>query len=291
MALDPRLALAFGAYRTRLWRVIAARVVSVAALLAIALYVRHWGTWVLFGVVGFLQAGGAIALLFVSRMPGRLRAQLDADDAELAWLHSAPEPRTKLHRVELYTRAGDMTVLFVPAAVAAGAIDAARALSHGPTVTTDAVEHAAAEPRQRLAGKLVKLEREARATQAPKLAEQAIVASAAINAWRDHLARAGAHPYRAERDAARAIVGTTGSGALDGPLPEVEARVDKLLILYASAKLGEDHRVKVDAIVRDKSLPDGLIEGELFTREIALALAELQALAESSRVLAPALTV
>jgi hypothetical protein len=181
-----------------------------------------------------------------------------------------------------------MTVLFVPAAVAAGAIEAARALPHGPTVTTDAVEHAAAEPRQRLAGKLVKLEREACATHAPKLAEQAVVASAAINAWRDQLARAGAHPYRAEGDAARANVGT---GPLDGPLPEVEARVDKLLLLYDSAKLGEGHRVKVDAIVRDKNLPAGLIEGELFTKEIAAALAELQALAESSRVLAPASTV
>lgn len=149
MALDPRIALAFGAYHTKLRRVIAARVLSIAALLAVALYVRHWGTWVLFGVVGFMQAGGAIALLVVSRMPGRLRAQLDADDAELAWLHSAPEPRTKLHRIELYTRAGEMTVLFVPAAIAEGAIEAARGLSHRPTVTTDAVERAAAEARQR----------------------------------------------------------------------------------------------------------------------------------------------
>ncbi len=72
-----------------------------------------------------------------------------ADDAELAWLHSAPEPRTKLHRVELHTRAGDMTVLFVTAAIAEGAIEAARGLSHRPTVTTDAVERAAAEPHHR----------------------------------------------------------------------------------------------------------------------------------------------
>lgn len=271
MALDPRLTLAFGAYRTRLWRVVAARVLSVAALLAVALYVRHWGTWVLFGVLGFMQAGGAIALLVVSRMPGRLRAQLEADEAELAWLHSAPEPRTKLHRVELYTRAGDMTVLFVPAAVAGGAIEAARALAHGPTVTTDTAEHAAAEPRHRLAGKLVKLDKEARATQAPKLAQQAAVASAAITAWRERLA--------------------TGSGPLEGPLPEVEARVDRLLHLYASAKLGERHRLKMDAIVRDKNLPEGIVEGELFTREIAAALAELQALAESPREIAPRPTV
>lgn len=149
MALDPRIALAFDAYHTKLRRVIAARVLSIAALLAVALYVRHWGTWVLFGVVGFMQAGGAIALLVVSRMPGRLRAQLDADDAELAWLHAAPEPRTKLHRVELHTRTGDMTVLFVTAAIAEGAIQAARGLSHRPTVTTDAVERAGAEPHHR----------------------------------------------------------------------------------------------------------------------------------------------
>ena len=285
MALDPRLTLAFGVHRTRLWRVVAARVLSIAVLLAIALYVRHWGTWVLFGVVGFMQAGGAIALTLVSRMPARLRAQLEAGDAELVWLHCAPEPRTKLHRVELYTRTGDMTVLFVPAAVAKGASDAARALPRAVTVTTDAAERAAAEPRHRLAGKLAKLEEEALATKAPKLAGQAPIATAAVAAWRAHLLGDGAHPYRAERDPARADVLAAGAGPLDGPLPEVEARVDKLLHLYASAKLGESHRVKVDAIVRDKNLPDGIFEGELFTDEIARALAELHALAGSPREL------
>lgn len=278
MSLDPRLALAFNVYQTRLWRTVAARVIGVAVLLLLALYVRHWGTWVLFGVMGLMQAGGAVALTLVSRIPGRIRAQLEPHAAELMWVHTAPEPRTKLSRVELYTRTGDMTVLFVPAAVAHGATDAARASPHAVTVTTSAAEHAAAEPRHRLAGKLAKLEKEALATKAPKLAEQAAVASAAVTAWRAHLARAGAHPYRAEsRD-----VFDVGSGPLDVALLDAEARVDKLLLLYASAKLGESHRVKVDAIVKDKNLPEGLIKSELFTTEIAQALTELHALASTS---------
>lgn len=272
--VDPRLSLAFGVYRSQVWRAVGTRFVMIAALLGVALFVRHWGTWTLFGVVGFMQAGGSIALLVVSRTSRRIRAELEADPRQLVWLHTAPEPRTKLHRVELYTRAGDMTVLFVPAAIAKGALDAAREQPQSPTTTTDAAEHAAAEPRHRLAGKLVKLEKAATSTGAPKLAALGELATAASSEWRARLVGPGAHPFRSEPP-----VGV-GSGPLDARLVEAEARVDKLLHLYLSSELGESHRAKMSAIEREKALPEGMVARELFTDEISVLLAELRALAE-----------
>jgi hypothetical protein len=268
--LDPRLALAFNAHRTRLWRVVLARALTIAGLLALALYTHHWGAWTAFGVIGFMQAAGLIALVLVSRMPDRLRARLEVDERELAWLHAAPEPRTKLHRVELHDREGDLTALFVPAAIARGATEAARELAHAPTVTTDDAARAAVEPRQRLLGKLVQLERAASTTAAPKLAQHAATATAAVAAWRRRLFPPLAHPYRAEPEAA-------------GTAADVEARLDKLLHLYASAKLGEGHRVKVEAIERAKNLPEGILTPELFTAEIAALLDELHAHAMAVR--------
>jgi hypothetical protein len=282
--MDPRLSLAFGAYRSQAVRTAVIRVLVVAALLVLALYVRHWGMWTFFGIAAFMQGGGAITLLLVSRMSRRVRAELEADPRQLAWLHSMPEPRTKLHRVELHTRAGEMTVLFVPPAIAKGAIDAAREQPQAPTVTTDAAEHAAVEPRHRLAGKLTKLERSARAARAPKLSAQASAAGEAAAAWRDRLLGSALHPYRAEREGASGDGGavTIGAGPLDARLVDVEARVDKLLHLYASAELGEGHRAKMSTIAREKALPEGLVAREHFTEEIAALVSELRALADQS---------
>ena len=282
--MDPRLSLAFGAYRSQAVRTAILRLLIIAALLALALYVRHWGMWTFFGLAAFAQGGGAIALLVVSRTSRHVRAQLEADPRQLAWLHSMPEPRTKLHRIELHTRAGEMTVIFVPPAIAKGAIHSAREQPQSPTVTTTAEEHAAAEPRHRLAGKLTKLERSARAARAPKLAAHAEAAAEAAATWRERLVGSALHPYRAERDASPGEGGVVaiGAGPLDARLVDVEARVDKLLHLYASAELGEGHRAKMSTLAKEKSLPEGLVDRELFTDEIAVLVSELRALAAES---------
>lgn len=284
--MDPRLSLAFGAYRSQAVRTALLRLLVIAGLLALALYLRHWGMWTFFGIVAFLQGGGALMLVLVSRMSRHVRAELDADPRQLVWLHSMPEPRTKFHRVELHTRAGESTVLFVPPGIAKGAIDAAREQPQSPTVTTDEAGRAAVEPRHRLAGKLTKLERAAQATKAPKLATHAESVAATAAAWRDRLIGSLQHPYRAERDAAPGGGGVVavGAGPLDARLVDVEARADKLLLLYASAALGEDHRAKMSSLAKEKSLPEEMFAREHFTDEIAVLVSELRALADQSPI-------
>ncbi|MBS2017072.1 MAG: hypothetical protein JST00_29570 [Deltaproteobacteria bacterium] len=279
--MDPRLSLAFRAYRMQVLRAVGMRALVIAALLGGALYVRHWGMWTFFGITAFLQSVAAIAVLLASRSSRHVYAELEADPRQLVWLHSMAEPRTKLHRVELHTRAGDTTLLFVPPPIAKGAIEAAREQPQTPTVTTDAAAHAAVEPRHRLAGKLTKLERSARAARAPKLTAAAEDTAAAAAAWRERLVGAALHPYRAERDAATPEGSVAiGAGPLDARLVDVEARVDKLLHLYSAAALGEDHRAKMSSIAREKALPEEVFAREHFTDDIATLVAELRALAD-----------
>lgn len=279
--MDPRLSLAFRAYRLQVLRAVGMRALLIASLLGGALYVRHWGMWTFFAITAFLQSVAAIAVLLASRSSSHVRAELEADPRQLVWLHSMPEPRTKLHRVELHTRAGETTLLFVPPPIARAAIEAGREQPQGPTVTTDAAEHAAVEPRHRLAGKLTRLERAARAARAPKLAAAAEATAEAAALWRERLVGAALHPYRAERDAARAEGPVAiGDGPLDARLVDVEARVDELLHLYSASAMGEGHRAKMSALAREKSLPEDLVAREHFTEDIATKVSELRAMAD-----------
>jgi hypothetical protein len=252
MAFDPRLSVAFDTYATRLRNVIVMRVAIVLVVLGVALYVRHWGAWVLFGAaLLFVGVPGGV-LTYVRGALLRSRASLEGDPSRIAWLHTAKEPRTNLHRIELHDRVGEVAYLFVPEPIAVAAADAARELSHRPLVTTSDEERQSHEAAQRLAGKLGKLEEAARAAEAPRLREQRERVDALVVACRSALDRP--------------------------PLPAgLEAGIDRLLHLYSASRLGEDHRKKMTTIAEEKRLPSTVFAPEHFTDEIAALVAELQA--------------
>jgi hypothetical protein len=254
--MPAQLAIAFDAHRARMARVTIMCVVAVAALFALAMWVRHWGTWTLFGVIAFLQAPGALVLLYVDKSIRRMRARLTADIRELAWLHTAPEPRTKLHRIELHDRHGDLAILFVLPAITPPVIEAVRPFAR---VTTTDADRAAEEPLQRLLGKIAKLEAEAEAATGPRLRELRGAVTELVSAW----------SARVERDPSPAIAS------------KLEAHIDRLLVLYDASKSGEPHRQEMKAIADEKGFGEALTKAvapEHFAGEIAALLVEATAL-------------
>jgi hypothetical protein len=225
-ALDPRLARAFDAHRTRLLTVLVVRVGSVVVLLALALLGRHWFYWTLFAVVAFLQVPGAFILVVVDRNVRRLRTRLEGDVTELAWLHTGPEPRSKLHRIELHDARDRSEVLFTAPAIAGQAAEAARALVTRPVVTTSDEERAAVEPRFRLAKKLGQIEKEADALQAARARAQRGTLTELGEAWR----------ARVDRDGGVAIA------------PELTRLLDELLGHYIAQRMAKQRDYFTDEI-------------------------------------------
>ncbi len=261
LPLPPAVSRAFDDQAARSLRVGALRVVILLPFLGVALWLRHWAAWVVFGVVAFLQLLPAI-LLFGWVRPRSRRAQrtLEKDASRVVWLHTEPEARSKLHRIELHDRAGEVETVFTDEATARSAADAMRAHA---IVTTTAEERAAAEPRLRLAGKLVKLDEESASAEPPRLREQRGNVEAFLAAW----------DARIERDGGAAIA------------PEIERRVDQLLHYYHATRIGEPgRRRRSESIGEDeREVLDAIFARELFTDDIAKLLVELNELASSRR--------
>lgn len=214
--MDPRFVVAFDFHRGRLARAVLFRVATFVGVLTIALYVRHWGTWTLFGVLGTMSAFNLVMLTVVGRSFSKARARYEAEPTALAWVHSAPEPRTKLHRVELHDRFGEVAYLFVPSGHAAGLLEAAQAQSPTPILTRSDEERATAEPLCRFAAKLARAETSARAAVPPKLRAETERVVQAVIAWQTRFTEVDADARK-----------------------QAETCLDELLHLYASAELGK----------------------------------------------------
>jgi hypothetical protein len=247
------LALAFDADRARAIRVTLMRIVVLIGVTVAAFVVRHWATWTLFGVMTFLQLPGVLVLSWVARRNAAARARLEAEPTRLVWLHTMPEPRTKLHRIELHERNGEQTVLFVLPEIAKRCAEATRELAHRPAISTSEEERKAEEPRQRLEGKLVRLGEAARSAKAPRLREQSASVEAFLASWK-----------ASGREHATTI----------------EPKIDRLLLLYDASERGEGHREKMTAMVEEKKLDavKEIFAPELFTDEITSIVSEVSAM-------------
>ncbi len=138
MNAEKTLAAAFASQRARLARVLLVRLVVEGAVVFGALHLRHWAMWTVFGIVTFFQVATLIGLVIALRMSERFRAKVANNPSLVVRIHTAPEPRTKLQRLELHDAAGDTAYLFVTPAMADEVLVAMAALPSAPTVTTGA---------------------------------------------------------------------------------------------------------------------------------------------------------
>lgn len=274
-ALDPRLDAAFAAHAGRLRRIVVGQLAVVVVAVAAAAAVDHWALWLLAGVVAVGQTLSALVVLGITSVARSLRTRLEADVGELTWLHVLEVPGSPQQVLELHDRDDQAMVLVVTSAIAAGAVAAARALPSPPTVTTTAAERTAAAPRHRLAGKLRRLERAARASSSPRLVALAGGAGEAVAAWRALLFAAAGDPYREPLGAAAAGPPVESARWAELPRADLEARLDRLLRLYQAVTLDDRRRAAMAAAlaaIRPAEMSAGVGDGARAIAEIEVEL-------------------
>jgi hypothetical protein len=256
------LARAFDDQASRSLRVGVTRIAILVPIFGLAYWAHHWALWALFGIATFLQLLPAILVLaWVGPRARRLQRKLEKDASGIVWVHTEAEARSKLHRIELHDRVGDVETVFTNEALAQGGVEAMRAL--GVVVTKTAAERETVEPKMRLAGKIAKLDEASVAAEPPRLREQRANVEAFLAAW----------DARVERDGGAEVAA------------EIESRVDKALHYYNATRIGEPGRKRMRKLTHEKKLEafESVFAPEHFTDDIAKLLVELNELATSPR--------